>query len=123
MTITYKRKLGDLGEKLACDYLKKLNYVILDKNFNCKFGEIDIIAKDAKEIVFVEVKTRTSEDYGQPQEAVDCFKLRKMIKTVNYYVGTYNLNCDVRIDVIAIVLNYATRIAKLTYFKDAMAEY
>ncbi len=120
--ITDKRKLGDLGEKLACDYLEKLNYIILDKNFHSRYGEIDIIAKDKETLVFVEVKTRTSIKYGQPQEAVDFLKLKKMTKTVYFYVNQYNLNDDLRIDVVAIVLNFANRKAKLTHFKDALAE-
>ena len=120
--MTDKKKVGDLGEKIAKNYLIKQNYKILETNFHCRFGEIDIIAKDKEILVFVEVKTRTSTRYGQPQEAVDFLKLKKMTKTVYFYVNSKNLNNDLRIDVIAIVLNFATRKAKLTHFKDALAE-
>lgn len=123
MSITYKRKLGDLGEKLACGYLQKQKYIILDKNFHCKFGEIDIIAKDKKTLVFVEVKARTNQQFGQPQEAVDYFKQQKILKTAYYYISNYNLSEDFRIDIIAVLLNFATRKASLRHFKNAVGEY
>ena len=55
-----KQRIGIIGEGIAANYLKSINYEILDRNFNCKQGEIDIIAKDKEEYVFVEVKTRTN---------------------------------------------------------------
>ncbi|MFA6295746.1 MAG: YraN family protein [Patescibacteria group bacterium] len=115
-------KIGDLGEKLACDHLKKLNYIILDKNYHSRFGEIDIIAKDKNTIVFVEVKTRTNLYFGQPQEAVDFFKLKKMAKTIYNYISLNNIRDAIRIDVVAIELNMKTRRASLRHFKDALAE-
>lgn len=121
--ITAKRKLGNLGEKIACDYLQKQKYIILDKNFHCRFGEIDIIAKDKKTLVFVEVKARANQQFGQPQEAVDYFKQRKIIKTAYYYINLYNLPDDFRIDIVAVILNFAIRKAKLRHFKNAVGEY
>ena len=69
----YLKKMGMLGEKIASQYLEKEGYFIIEKNFSCKQGEIDIIAKDtkSKELVFLEVKTRTNYKYGKPVEAVD----------------------------------------------------
>ncbi len=66
-----KHELGILGEQIATNYLKSQNYEILNRNFSCKQGEIDIIAKDNKEYVFVEVKTRTNSDYGEPVDSVN----------------------------------------------------
>ena len=64
-----KRVVGDIKENIAADYLKKNNYTILEKNFRCRIGEIDIIAKDEKYLVFVEVKYRNSQTFGYPTEA------------------------------------------------------
>ena len=70
--------LGIYGEKLALKYLKKQKYKILEKNFRCALGEIDIVAKDGGFLVFVEVKTRSSNAFGEPMEAVDFYKQRKL---------------------------------------------
>ena len=61
-----KQQLGKIGENLASEYLEKQGYLILERNFACRQGEIDIIAKDEKEFVFVEVKTRKSLKFGYP---------------------------------------------------------
>ena len=66
----HKKVLGKKGEKLVAEYLKKQGYKILEKNYRTPFGEADIIAEDGEEIAFIEVKTRTSDSYGQPSEAV-----------------------------------------------------
>lgn len=67
----YKQQRGKIGEDMATEYLNKKGYKILERNFECRQGEIDIIALDKDEIVFVEVKTRTSKKYGLAAEAVD----------------------------------------------------
>ena len=72
----YKKALGQEGEKIAIKYLQRLGYTIIEENFRCKSGEIDIIAKEDNEIIFIEVKTRTSNRYGEPIEA-----------------KTYSINC------------------------------
>ena len=69
---------GDRGEREAAKFLRKLGYRILDRQHRDRFGEIDIIALDGRQIVFVEVKTRSSSDAGQPFEAVDATKQRKI---------------------------------------------
>src|SRR5258708_28070240 len=94
---------GKYGEDLAKTLLIKRGYKILQSNFKSKFGEIDIIAKDKTQIVFVEVKARWTDKFGAPEEAVTKPKLEKIKKTIDYY---YFLNpaltCDARIEVVAI---------------------
>ena len=98
-------KFGKLGENLACTYLKNNGYRIIERNFEAKQGEIDIIAIDKEELVFIEVKTRTNIHYGKPVEAVDNKKQKHFIKTVEYYLYSRNLENEfVRIDVIEIYL-------------------
>lgn len=100
-----KQIIGDFGEELACEYLKRLNYVIIDRNFSCYQGEIDIIAKDTlkNELVFIEVKTRTSLKYGSPIDGVNSYKKNHLFKACQYYLYKYNLyKVFIRIDIIEI---------------------
>ncbi len=97
---------GDIGEVLSVNLLKKKGYKILATKFSTKFGEIDIIARHKKTIVFVEVKRRLSFQYGRPIEAIDYRKERTIKKVAEYYLNkTKNLDSDVRFDVVEIVDN------------------
>ena len=99
----YKKELGNEGEEQACKFLEGKRYKIIERNFNCNFGEIDIIAQDKKELVFVEVKTRTNTDYGLPSEAVTKKKINHLLKTISYYLYIKKItNKNIRIDVIEI---------------------
>lgn len=100
-----------LGEDKACEYLKKLGFKIIDRNYRKGYGEIDIVAtevtkKAGKVLVFVEVKTRTSNQFGSPLEAISYWKLRTLIKTAQFYKLTHpNLPESLRIDAVAVILN------------------
>ena len=83
----YKKLLGKIGEKKAAEFLKKKGYKILECNYKSPFGEIDIIAQDGEYTVFIEVKTRTGEDFGAPSEAVDIRKRQKYVKSASYYLS------------------------------------
>ena len=96
---------GKLGEDLACKYLENNGYKIIERNFEARQGEIDIIALDKEELVFIEVKTRSNISYGKPAEAVDNKKQKHLIKTVEYYLYERHLENEVvRIDVVEIYL-------------------
>ena len=100
-----KKELGNIGEQIAVEYLEKNNYQILKRNFYCKQGEIDIIAKDEQEIVFIEVKTRSSIDFGQPSEAVNSIKLKHMYKAAKYFLyKSHCMNNFIRFDVIEVLI-------------------
>lgn len=100
-----RHKLGQIGEELASKYLEKQGYRIIQRNFRCKSGEIDIIAIDNDELVFIEVKTRASKLYGEPSEAVDENKRKHIYKTAAYYLHiTKRENWYTRIDVIEVYL-------------------
>jgi len=88
----YRQKLGIMGEKMAAEYLKKKGYQIIDKNFRTREGEIDLIAEKNKELIFIEVKTRTSLTYGFPEEAVDSKKQQKIFTVINRYLENRGLN-------------------------------
>ena len=100
-----RHEIGRVGENIATKYLERLGYTIIERNFSAKQGEIDIIAKDKDEFVFIEVKTRTSLLYGKPIEAVDNKKQKNLINTVKYYLYSKHLeNQFIRIDVIEVYL-------------------
>ena len=95
-----------LGEDKACEYLKKLGFKILEINYRKNYGEIDIIAIEKDVLAFIEVKTRTSNLFGSPLEAITPWKLRSLIKTAQYYKMTHrNLPESLRIDAVSVILN------------------
>ena len=95
--------LGDRGENVAAKYLRTLGYRILIRNWECKFGEVDIVARDGKMLVFVEVKTRKDSD-PEPEEQVNQNKQRQITKCADFYMTRYsNIQPSVRFDVIAVV--------------------
>lgn len=100
-----KKKIGKLGEELATKYLIEQGYEIIEKNFECKIGEIDIIAKDKDEIVFIEVKSRKVLVYGDPVDAVDTIKKKHIYRTAQYFLLIHNaLEVFTRIDVIEVYM-------------------
>lgn len=113
------KEIGRFGEDTASKYLEESGYTILDRNFKCKSGEIDIIARDGNYIVFVEVKTRSGSFYGTPGEAVNELKQHKIIKVSETYIMKRKLfNYDFRFDVIEIVIDKAKN-ASIKLIKDA----
>ena len=95
--------LGKAGEDKACAYLKKCGYKILKRNYKNPFGEVDIIAEKDGVVAFIEVKTRLSDKYGQPSEAVTKPRQTKYINGANYYFSGKDIDCTVRFDIIEIL--------------------
>lgn len=81
-----KVQVGNYGEEIACKYLQKQGYRILERNYRIRGGEIDIVAKDKDTLVFVEVKTRWSHEYGPPAESMTPWKIKYLLKTAKFYV-------------------------------------
>ncbi|KKS68955.1 YraN family protein [Candidatus Daviesbacteria bacterium RIFCSPLOWO2_01_FULL_43_38] len=84
------KSIGDAGEEIACNYLKRQGYKILEKNFRIRGGEIDIVAQDRDYLVFVEVKTRYSHEYGLPVESMTPWKIKHILKTAKFYLQKIN---------------------------------
>lgn len=98
-------ELGKKGEIEARKYLESMEYAIVAKNFKCTYGEIDIIAMDKEELVFVEVKTRCSQKYGEARDAVDKIKKKHIKKAATFYIHENELeNKFIRFDVIEVYL-------------------
>ena len=99
------RSVGARGEDIAVAYLKGKKYAILERNFSCKGGELDIVARDGVTLVFVEVKSRRSESYGPPQLSVTPFKQRQISKAaLTWLAKNRKHGLSARFDVIAILL-------------------
>ena len=114
------KELGDLGENIACDYLQNHEYQIIERNFKCRQGEIDVIAADLqkKELVFIEIKTRTSLNYGLPSVAVTKKKREHIFKSIEYYIYKNHIrNIAIRLDVMEIYLYRSSN--KVNHIKKA----
>lgn len=98
-------ELGAAGEKIAKKHLEAAGYEILELNYRFKRDEIDIIAKHKEEVVFVEVKTRASDFFEAPQEAVTMAKQKRLINAANNYLISNNLENEARFDIFAIILS------------------
>lgn len=102
----YNKKIGKEGEDRATEYLEKQGYIILNRNYVTNSGEIDIIAKDKNEYVFIEVKSRTTNKYGIPVESINKDKMNHILISSQYYICRNGLNSEfIRFDVIEIYMN------------------
>ena len=116
--MAYHNELGKQGEKMAAAYLAKNGYDILEQNFYFDKAEIDIIAKKNKEtIVVVEVKTRTSKFFGDPQDFVSPSKIKLLVKAANEYTISNDLDVEVQFDIITVIKNKTEE--KIEHFENA----
>ena len=109
--------LGEEGEKLATAHLQEKGHTILHTNWRFGKDEIDIISKDGDTLVFVEVKTRYSTFFGDPEGFISMAKQNRMIKAANAYLKENEIDSDSRFDVIGIILNSQTK--ELKHIEDA----
>lgn len=97
-------EIGKMGEREAAKFLKKKGYHIIQSNFRCRFGEIDLIARHKDTLVFIEVKTRKNNLYGTPGQAVNKTKQKKIVKTALYYLKRNDLyDQNVRFDIVEVL--------------------
>lgn len=101
-------QLGKKGEQLAVDFLLKKGYQILERNYRFDKAEVDIIAKKGQTLAIVEVKTRSTSDFGDPQDFVKPKQIQRLVKAIDEYVNENKLELEVRFDIIAIVSNGKT---------------
>ena len=96
-------ELGKKGEQLAVDFLLKEDYEIIERNYRFDKAEVDIIAKKGNILAIVEVKTRSTKDFGNPQDFVKPKQIKNLVKAVDEYVNVNEMDVEVRFDIIAIV--------------------
>jgi len=116
-----RKDLGSWGEKIAVGYLKKHGYQIVETNFRCRQGEIDIIAQDNEYLVFIEVRTRKGYGFGTPEESVNVTKQKKLVSLAFAYLQTHRNHSSLwRFDVVAVELDRKGKIARLELIQDAI---
>ena len=118
-----RRDTGILGEKLAKDFLKKRGYHILETNYRCPEGEIDIVARHKDYQVFIEVRSKTSREFGSPEESITSSKRERLRACASYYRQVHN-NCPQlwRIDVVAIELDQARKLSRIDLVEYAVGD-
>lgn len=110
-------ELGKLGEQLATDFLLGNGYEVLQRNFIFQKAEVDIIAKKDNMIICVEVKTRNSDYFGNPQDFVTAGKIKNLVKAMDAYITESELDFEVRFDIIAVLKNKTTQ--ELKHYENA----
>jgi putative endonuclease len=114
---------GRLGEKLAADLLKKRKYKILETNYRCPRGEIDIIARHKKSLVFVEVRSKTSLEFGTPEESITAVKRERIRTAARHYLQSRDdLPEQWRIDVVAVELTPEGKTRRIELIENAVSD-
>lgn len=118
-----RQMLGRKGEQMAAQALRERGYRIVEQNFRCRYGEIDLIAEEQDDLVFVEVKTRRGTAFGRPEEAVTLAKRRKLAEVASYYLDARNAgDRPWRIDVVAIDFNQDGKFREIRVYPNAVSE-
>jgi putative endonuclease len=117
-----RKELGNIGEKLARDFLKKKGYKIRDTNFRCRESEIDIVARKKDFLVFVEVRTKTGTGFGSPEESVTFAKKEKLIASALAYLSQHeDLPESWRIDFVAVELDNNGKAKRIELIENAIS--
>ena len=112
-----------MGEKLARDFLKKRGYRILESNYRCPEGEIDIVTRHKDSLVFVEVRTKRSLEFGSPEESITPMKMEKLRTVAARYQQTHeNLPALWRIDVVAVEMDQKDKLLRIELIENAVGE-
>ena len=118
-----KLLFGEESERLAAKFLRQRGYLILARRFRTKLGEVDIVAKDKDALVFIEVRSRNSDEFGAPSESVNYKKQRHIIKSAFIYLAKHKLeDVDMRFDVISVLACREFGAIKIEHIKDAFGE-
>jgi putative endonuclease len=116
-----RQGLGRTGERMAGEALIRQGYTVLERNFRCQYGEIDLVAEHAGELVFVEVKTRRGTGFGRPEEAVTFRKQQKILEVASYYLDVHNCSQrSWRIDVVAVQFSQAGKFEEIRVYQHAV---
>lgn len=121
---SYNKDIGSYTENIAATYLLSNGYSILDRNYRNKFGEVDIICQKDNLIIFVEIKSRYTNSFGNPLESVSCHKQKKIILLSKFYILYKKLSdFNIRYDVIEIYLNHLNNTYEVNHLEDAFRCY
>ncbi|MDD5127847.1 MAG: YraN family protein [Dehalococcoidales bacterium] len=118
-----RRDAGALGEKLAQDFLRERGYQIIETNYRCRDGEIDIVAQHGGSLVFVEVRSKQSDRFGSPEESITAAKRAKLRLMADYYLQNHDILPDSwRIDVVAIEFDRSGKASRIGLIENAVGE-
>ena len=118
-----RKTRGDLGEKLAKDFLKKKGYRVLETNYRCPEGEIDIVARHKDHLVFIEVRTKSGFSFGTPEESITPAKMRHLTLSADHYLQNHDKLPELwRIDLVAVVLDKEDKLQRIDLIENAIEE-
>jgi putative endonuclease len=115
-----RQRLGRRGEELAARHLLAKGYQILDRNWRCAQGELDLVARDGECLAFVEVRTRRGRSLGSPEESVSAAKQARLVTLAEAYLQAHEWSGSCRIDVVAIELDAQGRLCRLDHYENAV---
>lgn len=117
---TYRQRFGSWGEAVAATTISAAGYEVIGQNVRTPYGEIDIIAQRGETMVFFEVKTRSKDDFGKPEEAIDAKKIEHLINAALYFIEQRNFNGEWRIDLIAIRASMGQTDPEIEWFENVV---
>ncbi len=116
-----RSETGALGERLACEFIARNGYQVIERNYRCREGEIDIIARQGETLVFVEVRAKRGGAYGGPEESITAAKMKRLRKVADHYAqGRPGLPEDRRIDVVAVRMGRGGRATRIEIIENAV---
>lgn len=117
------RQLGQYGEKIAAQFLERRGFSIVMRNFQTRWGEIDLVVEKDGRLHFVEVKTRSGVDYGAGEEAIGRFKQQRLLGAAKMYIAKFQpVEKNYQIDSVSVLINVAKKTAKFRYLENIVAE-
>ncbi|MGB2762374.1 MAG: YraN family protein [Minisyncoccales bacterium] len=111
-------QIGRIGEEIAKEYLEDKDYNIMEQNCQTRYSEIDLIAKKNDVLVFVEVRTKTSEKFGSPEETINKEKIRKLVRSANAYSARKRWKGQCRIDAVCVVLDQSHKLNRIQHYES-----
>jgi putative endonuclease len=118
-----RQGLGRTGERLAAEALMSRGYRILERNFRCRHGEIDLVAEDEHDLIFVEVKARRGTSYGLPEDALTFSKRSKLLEVASYYLDLHACSDrSWRIDVVAVQFSSSGKLEEIRIYQHAVTD-
>ena len=120
--MTYQKKIGNIGEKIAAEFLLERGYRLIDQQYTTRYGELDLVMDDSGSVVFVEVKTRTTDTFGLPENSITTEKLEKIQKAGLLWLQAHPERNDFwRIDVIAVILDHQNSVKDVQHFINVLS--
>lgn len=118
MSKEFNLATGKRGEEIAKEFLEKKGYKIYEQNYKTKYGEIDLVGRKGRELIIIEVRTKTGENFGTPEESLTKKKIKKVWLNALAYVGKNSWKGDYRVDAVCIVLKYGGGVERLEHYEN-----